>query len=145
MDAYMARFSRRYTFPRDQGSHVDLLKDGRRLQFKTARPLSNGGAGFKCSLCIKAGHDEEGKQLVQPYPIGAFEKLVVVAWVDGAAHFWEIPADVLEDGGYLRSEAQPELQPGVTSLSLHALTIGEPPKHDACKQVDTWTHAYFEG
>lgn len=85
------------------------------------------------------GHDEAGKRLVDPYPAGAFDELVAVAWVEDAAHFWVIPAAELEARGYLRTKSTP----GTTSLRLHAPTIGVQPNPRAKMPADTWTASYF--
>ncbi|UPR03873.1 hypothetical protein HOP50_14g72030 [Chloropicon primus] len=141
IDAFKASFPKhRYAFPEGQNTQVDLLKDATtRQQFKTARAASNGVAGFMCNLYTYAGRDEAGKELKDPYPAGAFDELVAVAWVEGKAYFWIIPAAKLEANGYLRSESQP----GKTSLHLHASQIGVQPNPHARKEVDPWTRMYF--
>ncbi|UPQ98704.1 hypothetical protein HOP50_03g20100 [Chloropicon primus] len=141
IDAFKASFPKHhYAFPKGQNTQVDLLKDATtRQQFKTARAASNGVAGFMCDLHTYAGRDEAGKQLKDPYPAGAFDELVAVAWVEGKAYFWIIPAAELEANGYLRSESQP----GKTCLHLHASKIGVQPNPHARKKVDTWTDKYF--
>ncbi|UPR00101.1 hypothetical protein HOP50_04g34150 [Chloropicon primus] len=141
IDAFKASFPKhRYAFPEGQNTQVDLLKDATtRQQFKTARAASNGVAGFLCDLHTYAGRDEAGKQLKDPYPAGAFDELVAVAWVEGKAYFWIIPAAELEAKGYLRSESQP----GKTCLHLHASQIGVQPNPHARNKADTWTHKYF--
>ncbi|QDZ20323.1 hypothetical protein HOP50_04g28410 [Chloropicon primus] len=141
IDAFKASFPKhRYAFPEGQNTQVDLLKDATtRQQFKTARAASNGAAGFMCNLYTYAGRDEAGKQMKDPYPAGAFDELVAVAWVEDKAYFWIIPAAELEAKGYLQSESQP----GKTCLKLHASQIGVQPNPHARNKADTWTHKYF--
>ncbi|QDZ21576.1 hypothetical protein HOP50_06g41030 [Chloropicon primus] len=141
IDAFKASFPKhRYAFPEGQNTQVDLLKDATtRQQFKTASAASNGAAGFMCSLNTYAGRDEAGKRLQDPYPAGAFDELVAVAWVEGKAYFWIIPAAELEAKGYLQSESQP----GKTCLKLHASQIGVQPNPHARNKADTWTDKYF--
>lgn len=140
IDAYRSRFPNRYAFPEGQNTHVDLLKDDEtRLQFKTAHRAPGGSAGFVCHLSTHAGRDEAGNNLTEPYPIGVFDELIVVTWVEDMPHFWKIPAAELEARGYLCTEAQP----GRVSLSLHAPTIGVQPNPNATCKADTWTAAFY--
>merc|ERR1712078_813157 len=156
--AYIERNSKAGTVfsnPKDQGTHVDLVKvethDGKqvktRLQFKTARKSPNGGAGFICDLCTSAG-SYKGKKKVQPYQEGAFDELVAVAWVEDEAgkqkpEFWVIPEEALKEQGYLRSESGDN--PGMIMLPLHSQNIGEQPKQNARKQANTWTREFHVG
>jgi len=157
--AYIERNSKAgtyFSYPKDQGTHVDLLKvetrdDGKqvptRLQFKTARESPSGAAGFICHLCTSAG-SYKGKKKVQPYPEGAFDELVAVAWVEDEAgkqkpEFWVIPAEALKENGYLRSESGDI--PGKIALQLHSQKIGKQPKQNARKQANTWTREFHVG
>ncbi len=69
-----------------------------RLQHKSAKP---DGVGFGCPLQVKAGK-QNGKQLLGPYPVDAFDFLVVTA-DDDEAHFWRIPMAALEAHGRLEA------------------------------------------
>ena len=157
--AYIERNSKAgtyFSYPKGQGTHVDLLKvekrdDGKQvtthLQFKTAREHPTGGAGFVCNLRTSAGR-YKGKQRVQPYPEDAFDELVAVAWVEDEAgkqkpEFWVIPAEALKEHGYLRSESGD--LPGKTDLPLHSEKIGKQPNQNARKQADTWTRKFHVG
>merc|ERR1712078_863063 len=138
------------------GTHVDLVKvetrdDGKqvptRLQFKTARESPSGGAGFLCDLSTSAG-SYKGKKKTQPYPEGAFDELVAVAWVEDEAgeekpEFWVIPAEALKEHGYRRSESG-DLR-GKSALHLHSMKIGVQPKQNARKQANTWTRKFHVG
>ena len=157
--AYIERNSKAGTVfsnPKGQGTHVDLVKvetrdDGKqvptRLQFKTARESPSGATGFICHLCTSAG-SYKGKKKVQPYPEGAFDELVAVAWVEDEAgkqkpEFWVIPAEALKENGYLRSESGDI--PGKIALQLHSQKIGKQPKQNARKQANTWTREFHVG
>jgi hypothetical protein len=139
MDAFKALFpEHQYDFPEGQNSHVDLLQGEKRLQFKTVSEASADKAGFACILTTSAGI-VEGKKTKKPYPVGAFDYLVAVAWVNDTAHFWRVPAAELETRGVLRSDSQE----GKTGLMLHAPTIGVQPNSRASVKADTWTAGYF--
>ena len=157
--AYIERNSKAgtyFSYPKDQGTHVDLLKvetrdDGKqvptRLQFKTARKADRGGPGFMCNLRTCAGRSE-GKQHYQPYPENAFDELVVVAWVKNTAGeekaaFWVIPAKELKKQGYLRSESGDV--DGRMCLRLHSQDIGVQPKQNTGRPPNTWTSEFYVG
>merc|ERR1712078_390373 len=156
--AYIERNSKAgtyFSYPKGQGTHVDLVKvetrDGKqvitRLQFKTARKSPNGGAWFSCNLFTSAGRYED-KVRVQPYPENTFDELVAVAWVEDEAgkekpEFWVIPAEALKEHGYLRSKSGDVL--GKTGLVLHSQTIGEQSKQPGRKQRNTWTCKFYVG
>ena len=155
--AYIERNSKAgtyFSYPKDQGTHVDLLKvetrdDGKqvptRLQFKTARKADRGGPGFMCNLRTCAGRSE-GKQHYQPYPDDAFDELVVVAWVEDEAgkqkpKFWVIPAEALKEHRCLRSESGDVA--GKTGLRLHSQDIGVQAKRMSPKTQ--WTSKFYVG
>jgi hypothetical protein len=140
MDFFREQFPQHtYAFPQGQNTHVDLVQGETRLQFKTVTPTAPGHAGFYVPLCIHGGRSGEGKNFFDPYPVGAFDCLVAVAWVDGTAHFWAIPAAELQNRGFFQSESQD----GKKTLVLHAPGIGVQPKEGAKRKADTWTSQYF--
>jgi hypothetical protein len=105
IDAYKARYPEStYEWPLAQNGHVDLGISGDTSQFKTAR-VNGSHAGLRVNLSTKAGKDEGGKQLHDPYPVGAFEVLIVAYEEEKEGgnewHFWRIPASELEERGYL--------------------------------------------
>ena len=125
-------------FPQEQASHVDLLETANgetlRLQFKTAQPVSSG---FQVQLKTSAGTNAEGKRLYAPYPVDAFDALVVVAWIEGVPHFWKIPAATLATHGYFRGQAAK----GKRSLVVHGPNgVGRAPK---TARADTWTRKHY--
>jgi len=153
--AYQESFQGDYDYPKRQGTHVDLLKVETRdrtqvktrLQFKTACKADRGGPGFYCDLRTYAG-SYEGKQHYQPYADGAFDELVVVAWVKNTAGeekaaFWVIPAKELKKHGYLRSESGDV--DGKTGLRLHSQDIGVQPKQNTGRPPNTWTSEFYVG
>jgi hypothetical protein len=140
IDAFRARFPEHvYEWPGGQNTHVDLVKDATiRQQFKTAC-TDRGRAGFCCTLFTRSGKDEAGKQLVEPYPADAFDELVAVAWVDGAAHFWVIPMEKLVEHGAVRTATAGD---GITRLVLYG-PIGKQPDPKAYCKADTWTSEFY--
>lgn len=142
IDAYKRRFQdSTYEWPVEQGGHVDLVIDGRRAQFKTARTMSSK-AGFRLNLKTRAGKDEGGKQLMKPYSHDAFDDLIV-AWEEqegGQWYFWRIPATELTKRGHLSTPTQW----GTNDMCVHGPTgVGKQPDSSAKKKADTWTKNYF--
>mmetsp|Transcript_5898 Transcript_5898/g.17765 ORF Transcript_5898/g.17765 Transcript_5898/m.17765 type:complete len:285 (+) Transcript_5898:270-1124(+) len=137
IDAFKERWPEpQYSWPDGQNTHVDLIMDGKRLQFKTARRQRRG---YTCNMRISAGHDKAGRKLFDPYPAGSFDMLIAVAWEDGIPHFWIIPASTLEDRGVMSSE----MHAGQMSLRLHSPTIGNQPSQTHWKKADTWSSTFF--
>lgn len=137
IDAFKERWPEpQYSWPDGQNTHVDLIMDGKRLQFKTARRQRRG---YTCNMRISAGHDKAGRKLFDPYPAGSFDMLIAVAWEDGIPHFWIIPAKELEDRGVMSSE----MHAGQMSLRLHSPTIGNQPSQTHWKKADTWSSTFF--
>ena len=140
IDAFKQRFPDSVCeWPIEQNGHVDLMVDGKRVQFKTARTL-NSRAGFCVHLYTSAGKDVNGKQLYSPYPHDAFDSLVAV-WedADGISHFWRIPAAELTARGYLSTSTQP----GKTTLWVYG-PVGSQPDELACRKADVWSQQYYE-
>ena len=137
IDAFKERWPEpQYSWPDGAHTQVDLIMDGKRLQFKTA---SRQQRGYTCTMRISAGHDKAGRKLYDPYPAGAFDMLIAVAWEDGIPHFWKIPASTLEDRGVMSSE----MHAGQMSLRLHSPTIGNQPSQTHWKKADTWSSTFF--
>jgi hypothetical protein len=138
IDAYRARFpGRQYRWPDGQNTHVDLLEDEVRLQFKSVHEVA-GQAGFRCNTRTSAGTGHDGRQLVTPYPHDAFDVLVAV-WFDpdGTAHFWRISNDELVAHGVLSTPTQP----GKTCFHLYGPEgVGRQPTDRA----DTWTRGCYQ-
>ena len=137
IDAFKERWPEpQYSWPDGAHTQVDLIMDGKRLQFKTA---SRQQRGYTCTMRISAGHDKAGRKLYDPYPAGSFDMLIAVAWEDGIPHFWIIPASTLEDRGVMSSE----MHAGQMSLRLHSPTIGNQPSQTHWKKADTWSSTFF--
>ena len=80
--------------------------------------------------------------MYDPYPVGAFEVLIVAyeekkeggnEW-----HFWRIPASKLEERGYLST---PEKRGNMTLYVFGP--VGKQPNPNAYKKADTWTQNYY--
>lgn len=141
IEAYQRRFpDRTYTWPNEQNGHTDLMVDGARAQFKTAR-VNGNYSGLHSNLHTYDGKDRNGKVLVIPYSHDAFDILVVV-WEDGAGakHFWRIPAVELTTRGYLSTPTHV----GKTGLRVHG-PVGPQPDPLASMKADTWTRAFYVG
>ena len=154
IEEYKRRFQSRGPFywPDGQNTHVDL-EEGRRgggggagegkgrLQFKTVREVK-GKAGFTCSTFTRAGKDESGRQLVDPYPSDAFDFLVAV-WFDEEerAHFWRFPKEELVKRGVMSSETEP----GKTGIRIYGpVGVGKHPDEKARKRAETWSLSFYE-
>ena len=142
IEAYKARYPEEtYEWPLAQNGHVDLDISGKPTQFKTARVLGSH-AGLIADLRTMAGKDEDGKQLYDPYPVGAFEVLIVAYEEEKEGgnewHFWRVPASELEERGYLST---PETR-GTMSLTVYG-PVGKQPDPNAYKKADTWTRKYY--
>ena len=142
IDAYKARYPEEtYEWPLEQNGHVDLGISGKTTQFKTAC-VNGSDAGLKVDLRTCTGTDEGGNRLVDPYPVGAFEVLVVAYEEEKEGgnewHFWRIPASELEERGYLST---PEKRGNMTLYVFGP--IGKQPNPNAYKKADTWTQNYY--
>ena len=142
IEAYKARYPEEtYEWPLAQNGHVDLDISGKPTQFKTAR-VQGSHAGLRANLYTRAGRDERGKHLYDPYPVGAFEVLIVAYEEEKEGenewHFWRIPAAELEERGYLST---PETR-GKSNLNLYG-PVGKQPDPNAHKKADTWTQNYY--
>ena len=140
IDAYKARYPEEtYEWPLAQNGHVDLGVST--CQFKTAC-VNGSQAGLKVTLHTGAGTDEGGKDLYDPYPVGAFEVLIVAYEEEKEGgtewHLGRVPASELEERGYLST---PETR-GTMSLTVYG-PVGKQPDPNAYKKADTWTRKYY--
>jgi hypothetical protein len=143
IEAYKARYPEEtYEWPLAQNGHVDLDISGKPTQFKTAR-VQGSHAGLRANLYTRAGRDERGKKLYDPYPVGAFEILIVAYEEEKEGgnewHFWRIPASELEERGYLSTPGTR----GSTGLNVYG-SVGKQPDPNARTKADTWTQKYYQ-
>ena len=142
IDAYKARYPEEtYEWPLAQNGHVDLGVSGASCQFKTPR-VKGSKAGLHVNLYTKVGTDERGNKLCDPYPVGAFEVLIVAYEEEKEGenewHFWRIPASELEERGYLSTQETR----GLTTLIVYG-PVGKQPDPNAYRKADTWTENYY--
>ena len=133
-----------FEWPQGQNTHVDLMQDSKRLQFKTAQP-NESSYGFHCDVHTCAGTDENGKQLKMPYPEGSFDYLVAVTFDtnDDDAHYWIIPAERLVDADIMSTQ----LKNGKESFTLaipRDVDLGRHPAKENYVPAD-WTRKYYCG
>lgn len=140
IDAYKGCFKDSvYEWPREQNGHTDLIIDNRRAQFKTAR-VQKKQSGLKIHLSTSAGKDKHGKRKRKPYPLDAFDDLIVVYEDDcGQYHFWRIPAIELSKRGFFSTANEP----GKISMAIHADGVGRQPDPCAKRKADVWTKFFY--
>jgi hypothetical protein len=143
IDAYKARYPEStYEWPLAQNGHVDLSVSGATCQYKTAC-VNGSHAGLLVNLHTRAGKDEGGNQLYDPYPVGAFEVLIVTYEEEKEAenewHFWRIPASELEERGYLSTS---KTRGKAAALYVYG-PVGKQPDPNAYRKADTWTENYY--
>ena len=131
------------TWPSGQGTSVDFFSSvDRETQHKSAYVVRNA-AGFQVRLTHKCGKDENGKQLVDAYSEKDF-KTLLVTYEDpdtNLLHAWRIPMSELVERGYVKTEDEV----GKQTLWVHSTQVGQQPKQNAKKQVNTWTCIYYIG
>ena len=142
IDAYKDKYPLEdYRWPELQNSHIDIVISGKTCQFKTAC-ASDSHAGLKANLVTSTGTDEDGNRLTGPYPVNAFQFLIVAHKSEGGYHFWRIPSPELEERGYFLTPTKL----GKKGLYVYAPPekgIGKQPDPEAPKQADTWTEKYY--
>jgi hypothetical protein len=145
INAYITSFPGKYTFPKGQNTHVDLLDSESRIQFKTAS-IFRGHLGFYVNMKTSCGKSFNGKQLFSPYRHDSFDVLVVV-WFDEneVPHFWRIPSSHLEKRGILSNE----FQKGKKSFYVYCPPgLGNRPKIEegagkGGKKADRWSLSFY--
>lgn len=139
LDAFRNRFPGSYAYPRVQHGLSDLIMDNRALQFKPAYENGCTKSGFQAMICRKLNRRQ------QPYDVGDFDELVIVAWIDEVAHFWRIPSEVLQQHGCLRDRSNGV--EGRVSIIVHSLTAGRQPTGRYNANVrplpNAWTREYY--
>tara|TARA_B110001450_G_scaffold79269_1_gene75227 strand:+ start:4365 stop:5375 length:1011 start_codon:yes stop_codon:yes gene_type:complete len=126
----------KFGIPPVRNTVVDLLADGRRLQFKSAN--SN----------LLAGISKKFAGMSVPYASGDCDAYIVYKFVSNAIVFWEFPEDVLiqrgvlstytQDGRYIGSIGRQSMHVQMNDVDMKRFKFALPKRSNA----NRWTSVY---
>ena len=147
LETYRRKYPGKYDFPDEQNGRADLVGkppaeggNGLRVQLKSAHGNVNA-MGFFVQMHVNAGHDDDGKQLYEPYESYDFDELVVVSIAPHTwdAYVWEIPMSKLIEKGIVGHE----LIKGKTECYVHATEDITGKTRPVSQSV--WTRDFYKG